>query len=512
MVRILHKYIHMQIKSQTEKTCTSCTFQMQKDLETLEETSSAILNEEDITTLVGRVLKILTDHPGLENGSITIRNRITGKVIESGKPIIVPEKQKEPNFLNRTMPERRNNNKDLAFISVPIKAGREVLGTISADRKKDSEESPDDALKLLTIIAAMLSQAVLLYQARHEENQQLLDENKALQEQIRNRFHPENLVGNSKVMQRVFRMIDKIAATNTTVLILGESGTGKELAAYAIHYHSPRKDKPFIKLNCAALSESIIESELFGYEKGAFSGAFVSRKGRFELADTGTIFLDEIGEISQNIQAKLLRVLQEKEFEKIGGSETLKTDARIIAATNRDLEERVKAGEFREDLYYRLNIMPVTVPPLRERKSDILMLASHFIKKYNAENANHVKRISTPAIDMLMSYHWPGNVRELENCIERAIILTEDDTIHGTNLPPTLQISHFSQDDNQGSLQNQLDALEYEIIIEALKSNHGNLSRAADRLGLTNRQIGLRAGKYNINFKDYRRTNSEESS
>ncbi|NTW48561.1 MAG: sigma 54-interacting transcriptional regulator, partial [Chlorobiales bacterium] len=315
---------------------------------------------------------------------------------------------------------------------------------------------------------------------------------------------PANIIGNSKPMRSVFKMIDKISKTNATVLILGESGVGKELVANAIHYKSRRANRPFIKFNCAALPESIIESELFGHERGAFTGAAAARKGRFELADGGTVFLDEVGELSLTIQAKLLRILQEREFERVGGSKTLKVDVRVIAATNRNLEENIQRGQFREDLYYRLNIFPITVPPLRERKADTLLLADYFVEKYNQINSKGVRRISTAAIDMLMRYHWPGNVRELENCIERAVILSEDSVIHGYHLPPTLQTAESSGTPYKGPLQQRLDAIEYEMIVEALKSTKGNMSKAAAELGLTDRIMGLRVKRFSIDFRNFR--------
>jgi len=242
-------------------------------------------------------------------------------------------------------------------------------------------------------------------------------------------------------MQDVYELIHKVAGTKATVLILGESGVGKELVANAIHYNGLTSDGPFIKFNCAALPENIVESELFGHEKGSFTGAVAMRKGRFEMADGGSIFLDEIGELSLPMQAKLLRVLQEKTFERVGGMRPVKVDLRIIAATNRNLLDMVEKGTFREDLYYRLNVFPITIPPLRERGSDVILLADHFVMAYANETGKDVKRISTPALNMLMAYHWPGNVRELENVIERSVILSEDGVIHGYNLPPSLQTS-----------------------------------------------------------------------
>ncbi|MBP9002972.1 MAG: sigma-54-dependent Fis family transcriptional regulator, partial [Candidatus Hydrogenedentes bacterium] len=301
-----------------------------------------------------------------------------------------------------------------------------------------------------------------------------------------------------------------VAPTDATVLIRGESGVGKELVAQSIHYNSDRAGKPFIRVNCAALPEHIVESELFGHEKGAFTGAIRRREGRFELANRGTIFLDEVGDLSPQVQIRLLRVLQEKEFERVGGTETIRVNVRVIAATNRDLEKLMEEGKFRQDLYYRLNVFPIYVPPLRERKTDILDLANFFVEKYSKENNKYVRRISTPAIDMLMSYHWPGNVRELENVIERAVILTDDDVIHGHHLPPTLQTAEASNTVMKGTLTETLERVEREMIIEALKNNRGNKAKAARQLGISERLMGLRVEKYGIDPHRYKPANLKE--
>jgi Nif-specific regulatory protein len=295
-----------------------------------------------------------------------------------------------------------------------------------------------------------------------------------------------------------------VSKSQTTVLIRGESGTGKELVAHAVHYDSNRANKPFIKVNCAALPETVLESELFGHEKGAFTGAVALRKGRFELADGGTIFLDEVGDFSPSTQIKLLRVIQEREFERVGGTQTIKCDVRIIAATNRDLEKAIETGDFRQDLYYRLNVFPVILPPLRERRADILLLANFFVEKYSKLNHKNIRRISTPAIDMLMSYHWPGNVRELENCVERAVLVSTDDVIHGHHLPPTLQTAESSGTQFNGSLQATLDNLERELLLDALKSGRGNKAKAARLLGLSERLMGLRVRKHGIDPRRFR--------
>jgi len=295
-----------------------------------------------------------------------------------------------------------------------------------------------------------------------------------------------------------------VAMTNATILIRGESGVGKELVAKAIHDQSQRNKQQLIKINCAAIPEMLLESELFGYEKGAFTGADKLHKGRFELAEKGTIFLDEIGDMSQNLQAKLLRVLQEKEFQRLGGSETIHANVRIIAATNRNLEEMIIKNEFREDLYYRLNVFPVLVPALRERRGDIPLLVNHFIEKYNKAHGLKIKRISSSAIDLLMTYHWPGNIRELENCIERACILSTDEVIRSHNLPPTLQSAASSDTRVDGSLEAILENVEKQMLIDALNLSKGNITKAAEQLKLTERMMGLRIKKYNIDPKTFK--------
>ena len=305
-------------------------------------------------------------------------------------------------------------------------------------------------------------------------------------------------------MRSLFLHIEQVASSNTTVLIRGESGVGKELVARALHEQSQRKQKTFVKFNCAALPESIIESELFGHERGAFTGAIAMRKGRFEMADHGTIFLDEIGDVSPATQVKLLRVLQEKEFERVGGATPIKCDVRIITATSRNLEEMIEQGKFRSDLYYRLNVFPIYVPPLRERKADLLLLADHFVEKFSAVNGKKVRRITTAAIDLLVSYHWPGNVRELENCMERAVLLCLGASIEAHHLPPTLQKKDPSEVGPSGTLDAAVSALEYEMIVAELKTCDGNMAKAARNLGLTERQMGLRVKLYNIDFKRFR--------
>jgi Nif-specific regulatory protein len=387
---------------------------------------------------------------------------------------------------------------------VPIVHARKVLGTISAERVYINRRLLKQDVELFATIASMIAPAVELYLLENSEKVRLEAENNRLRSALKERFKPSNIIGNSKPMRDVYQLIRKVAGTKATVLVLGESGVGKELVANAIHYNSLAANGPFVKFNCAALPESIVESELFGHEKGSFTGATAMRKGRFELADGGTVFLDELGELSLPMQAKLLRVLQERTFERVGGTRPVKVDVRIIAATNRNLIEMVEKGLFREDLYYRLNVFPITIPPLRERGSDIILLADHFVAHYAGDADKDIRRISTPALNMLMTYHWPGNVRELENVIERSVILSEDAVIHGYDLPPSLQTSSETGTTFGCSLDAKIQAVEHEMIVEALKNHHGNMTEAARELGLTRRILGLRMEKYGIHYKTFR--------
>jgi len=421
-------------------------------------------------------------------------------VVRTGKPAVVPRISREPLFLDRTGARTGPQKEDVSFICVPILIENEVIGTLSADRLFEVAVSYDEDIRLLSIIASMIAQAVNLRQSA----QDIIEENIRLKEELKDRFRPGNIIGNSKGMQEVYHQVAQVAATNTTVLIRGQSGTGKELVAHAIHAESDRADKSFIKVNCSALPEGVIESELFGHEKGAFTGANQMKKGRFELAHEGTIFLDEVGDLSPAVQIKLLRVIQEREFERVGGTKTISMDVRVIAATHRNLEELIVQDRFREDLYFRLNVFPIHLPPLKERADDILLLADHFVEKYSERHHKRIRRISTPAIDMMMAYHWPGNVRELENTIERAVLLSSDGVIHGRNLPPTLQTAEASGTRPHGSLVDAVNAFERDMILDALKSARGNRAEAARILGISERLIGLRVAKYEIDPKRFR--------
>ena len=346
-----------------------------------------------------------------------------------------------------------------------------------------------------------LRQAIARLEA---DRQRLEDENTQLRLELKERFGFSNLVGTSGPMRQVQEQVAQVARSTTTVLLRGESGTGKELLAHAIHYNSPRAKRPFVKVSCAALPHDLIESELFGYEKGAFTGAQGPKKGRFEIANGGTLLLDEIGELSPATQVKLLRVLQEREFERVGGVETVKVNIRLIVATNKDLEKAIAARQFREDLYHRLNVFTIFVPPLRERKSDIMLLADHFLETFTREHRKQVRRISTPAIDMLASYHWPGNVRELANVIERAVVVCDASVIHAHHLPPTLQTAEASGTRQTRTLCETLEAVERDLLQDALKSARGNRAKAARLLGATERVFNYRVRKYRIDWRRFR--------
>ncbi len=434
---------------------------------------------------------------------------VTGRVIETGKPMVVSHISDEPLFLNRT--RSRNTQKDeVSFLCVPIKLDDQVIGALSVDRLFASTQNFEDDVRLLSIIASMLARAAKVRQSYVIKNSP---------KQSNTAPRPHAFVGNSEAMQQVYTQIEQVATSCTTVLICGESGTGKELTAQAIHASSPRSDQPYVSLNCAALPENLIESELFGHEKGAFTGAISARRGRFEVAHGGTLFLDEIGELSLLIQAKLLRVLQDRRFERLGGNQTHQVDIRIIAATNRSLEDMVEQGTFRKDLFYRLNVFPITLAPLRARKDDIALIANHFMGKYAAANGRSNVRLSLTAVDMLQRYDWPGNARELQNVMERAALLVgEDGLILPQHLPANLHAStcpaahpnlgsakkQNAQLMGNASLQERLDELEYACIVESLEQSKGHLGNAAQMLGLTERIMALRLRKYNLSYKNFR--------
>ncbi len=364
---------------------------------------------------------------------------VIGRVHLSGLPVVVPNVSGSDEFIDRTGAFGPQEGKRLAFLVFPLKADQQTLGVLAAQREVEGVARLSDDQRILTMVATLLAQSFALHRAVSEEHQRLQLETTRLQkaltrENITRRYSIDNVVGQSRRMQQVFAEVHQAAPSRSTVLLRGESGTGKEEVARAIHYLSPRKDGPFIKVNCAALTESLLESELFGHEKGAFTGAVGDRKGRFELANGGTLFLDEVGDISPAFQAKLLRVLQEREFERVGGTRPVKVDVRLICATNRDLERMVQRGEYRADLYYRINVVSIFLPPLRERRDDIPLLVAHFIDRFNKENRRELK-VTPEAMQVLANCYWPGNVRELQNCIERTATMVQGSVIRDLAFP-----------------------------------------------------------------------------
>ncbi|MDR2076624.1 MAG: sigma 54-interacting transcriptional regulator [Desulfovibrio sp.] len=431
---------------------------------------------------------------------------VTGRVIATGKPIAVPRVSEEPLFLNRT--EARDLYKEeISFLCVPILVGGKAVGALSADRLFADSVCLEEDMRLLQVLASLIARAVRIRREFKAMHTAVVEENRRLQQLVYSSFDAGALVGSSAVMRSMLEEVIQVAGTNATVFIRGESGTGKELVAGIIHANSARAGRPFIKVNCAALPEGLVESELFGHERGAFTGAVGARKGRFEMAHGGTLFLDEVGDMTPMIQAKLLRVIQEREFERVGGMETLRVDVRLIAATNRDLEAMVARGEFRQDLYYRLSVFPLILPPLRERRDDIMALVTHFVDKACADNNRKVVRISPQATDLLMAYAWPGNIRELENVIERAVILCGlDGVIETHHLPSWLQSPQATLPLPAGTatLDSALACLEERLIRDALSEAGGNMAKAAARLGITERIMGLRMKKYGLDFRTFR--------
>lgn len=500
----------------------------ERELQLLYHISCLLDTSLDLRNIVSPVLEAMAQYMDMNYGTLALLNRktgeilieaahglspqqtrraryklgegVTGQVILTGEPAIIARKSESPLLLDKT---KRGKAADTSFVCVPIKIGQEVVGALSVDTPHKPEEDLDEDARLLSIVCSLIAQAVKLRRAAQEEREKLEEENARLKNALRERFRPTNIIGTSHEMQAVYDKIAQVSKSNATVLILGETGTGKELVAQAIHYNSDRSDKPFVKAHCAALPEGVIESELFGHVRGAFTGAVADRKGRFELANGGTLFLDEIGDISPAIQIKLLRVLQEREFERIGDTRTIKVNVRLIAATHRNLQEMVTQGRFREDLYYRLNVFPIYVPSLRKRRSDIVLLADFFLQRYAKEQQKPVRRLSSAVIDMLMSYHWPGNVRELENCIERAVLVAEGDVIHPYHLPPTLQTAEAGGTLYSGSLSERVAAFERDLIVDALKSSRGNVAAAARTLQSTQRILGYKVRQYQIEPKKY---------
>ncbi|MFZ7111833.1 MAG: sigma 54-interacting transcriptional regulator [Desulfatiglandales bacterium] len=498
----------------------------------LYEITKALHGTFDLRKALYGVLDLLSQQIGMNRGSITLLDPntaeihielahgisssartkgryklgegVTGRVIESGRPMAVPDIDAEPLFLDRTGSRGKLKKSKMSFICVPIKDGRRVIGALSADHLFEGESSLEEDVRFLTIISSLIAQKVGMLEKIKREKELLNQENLRLKKELGQKYSFSNIIGNSHKMQEVFHLITQVAKSNASVLLLGESGTGKELVANAIHYNSLRAKMPLVKINCAALPANLVEAELFGYEKGAFTGASSAKEGKFERANGGTIFLDEIGSLALESQGKLLRVLQERELERLGGTKVTKVNVRLVAAANKDLAGLVETGGFREDLFYRLNVYPIYLPPLREREADLLLLSDYFLEKYAKEYQKDIKRISTPAIDALVQYHWPGNVRELENCMERAVLLCDDQVIHSYHLPPTLQTAEDTGTHQSQSLKDAVERFEKELLIDALKSHRGNMRRAALALDTTERIFGYKVTKFGINPRQYR--------
>lgn len=505
-----------------------------QDLTCLYEITRELASSFVLSDCLAKAMKWLSEIKVMENGTVTIVNPITGKleievahgltaegrkrgkykigegitgrVVSSGEPIIVPHIAEEPLFLNRTRSRGDINDQNRSFLCVPIKDGKRVIGALSIDRMymEGIGNQAHKDLQFLTILSSIIAQTVKRVQIVNREKDHLKTENLKLKRELSEKNKINDIIGNSSRMQDVYEMVHRVVDSNATVLLRGESGTGKTLVAKALHYNSKRKDKPFIVVNCSALPETLLESELFGHEKGSFTGANERKIGRFELAEGGTLFLDEIGEISHSVQVKLLNVVQERSFQRLGSGKSISCDVRLVAATNRDLENSVSEGTFREDLYYRLNVFPIYMPPLRERRTDILLIAEFFLEKFNKENRKKINRISTSAIDLLIQYHWPGNVRELQNCIERAVLVCDGTSIKGVHLPPTLQVSETAASGKPLSLTTAVENFEKDLIIDGLKKNNGNQTKTAQFLDTSLRIINYKIHQFNINPKQYK--------
>jgi Nif-specific regulatory protein len=501
----------------------------------LYEISKTIVSSKDYIDNIKYISNIMKNYLDYENVFITIFNPetnklenlgnldlsykkgegVTGKVWEYGIPIIIPDISQEKFFLNKL--NRNIKEKSFSFIAVPIKVSDKVVGVLAVDKRYSEKEPLSKHADFLSIVANFLGSYLKLYIDFKEEKEKIEKEKKYLESQLKailNQSNIEGIIGKSRVIKELSETIKKIAPTPATVLLTGESGVGKEVFAKAIHYNSQRAKKPFIKLNCAAIPEDLLESELFGYEKGAFTGANATKKGKFELANGGTIFLDEIGDMPILLQAKLLRVLQEKEIERIGGNKPIKIDVRIIAATNKDLEKMVEEGTFREDLYYRLNVISIHIPPLRERKEDIPVFSYYFLDKFNKEYNRNLK-FSDELLDVFLKYEWPGNIRQLQNTIERMVILTKNDTLTKEDIPADIKkqlknleknenktpVEQFSKSNIELKLPKTVEEIEKEAIVKALEETNYVIKKAAQKLGMTPRQVRYRIEKYKIPVK-----------
>jgi Nif-specific regulatory protein len=509
--------------------CNLCPITL--ELDTLFNVSQVLAHSLDLQRTLCGVLNELQERGGLRHGIVTLlhpdsgelilravhddpaQNRklddvryrtgegIIGQVLEKGETVIVPRIADEPRFIGRL----GVYDPDKPFVATPIRMGAKLIGVLAAQPEVAPPVTLEERARFLEMISNLVGQVVRLSWNMAEERRHLVSERDRLLQEVRSQYGFDNIIGHSPAMRRVFEQIRAVAKWTTTVLIRGESGTGKELVASAIHYNSSRAEKPFIRLNCAALSDQLLESELFGHEKGAFTGAADHRLGRFEQADGGTLFLDEIGEISAPFQAKLLRILQEGEFERVGSSKTRAVDVRIIAATNRNLEDDVASGKFREDLYYRLNVMPIYMPPLRSRIEDLPEIA-HYLARRIAQRQARTLEVTDCAIRIMIQYDWPGNIRELENCLERAAVMADDggvidrDSLILTGLEERI-LAHGGNLVEPPANFNDPALDERERVVAALEHAGWVQAKAARLLGMTPRQIAYRVQQFNITMR-----------
>ena len=496
------------------------------ELHTLYDISRKVGQVLDLDHTLMAILEILSKNLSMERGTVTLKDRVTGllkiiashgldpseqkrgiyhpgegvtgAIFETAQPFAIPDIGKEPLFLNRTQ-ARNLEKKNVAFIGVPILLNNEPIGVFSVDRLFGPEIDFKEDIEFLTIVATLMAQFVQINRQVERREEHLVTENRSLRAEVSAKYNHFFAVGVSPAMQTLNKMIRKVAPSRASVLLLGESGTGKTLTARIIHELSQRRRNPFAKVNCAALPDNLIESELFGHEKGAFTGATQLKKGRLEEASSGTIFLDEIGELPLAVQAKLLRFIQEREFERLGSTQTRKVDVRIIAATNIDLNQAVEEGRFRSDLFYRLNVFPISIPPLRERKADLPLLVDYFISKTAREYGRQFY-FSSECMEIMATYNWPGNVRELENLIERVAIMAESNQIHASMLPPYLfaNKSTSSFEASPTATTSRLEIMERETVLDALARNDWIQQKAAREIGLTLRQMGYRVKKFKL--------------
>jgi Nif-specific regulatory protein len=467
------------------------------NLNALSEIGQILSSSLDLRDVFGRIMALISERLSMHRGTLVLldestgrlrteaavglsqedmeRNKyalgegVTGMVVATGRARVVADVRKEPDFLNKThrVDLGGANGEQVSFLCIPIRIEGRVAGALAIDKPFVSDEQLEEDRRFLEIIGAFFAQAIQINRMVMRQKEELLEENEQLRAQVRDRFRFENIIGDSPAMHDVFSVVGQVANSRATVLLLGETGTGKEMIAKAIHYNSPRKDKPFIRVNCGALTGTLLESELFGHVKGSFTGAIKDKMGRFEAADGGTIFLDEIGTMEPQLQVKLLRVLQEREFERVGDNAVVKVDVRVIAATNVDLQEEVAKQNFREDLFYRLNVVSIYLPPLRNRREDIPRLIDYFLDKYNVINGRQLKKISREMLNVLMRYPWPGNVRELENAIERAVVLSNHEEFTEELLP--LSVRMFAQQRRTSPTSESIESLTRRLADQAIQ-------------------------------------------